>query len=186
MHGRGVWHKHGVSRAQRPRPPLDRRRLEELALRYVGRFATTRRRLGDYLQRKLAERGWDEDEGAPDPDSLVERLAALGYVDDAAFATARGRSLEARGYGPRRVAGALRAAGIGEEDGADALAAARGGAVEAALRLARRRRIGPFAKQAAERAEREKWVATMVRAGHDFAIARKIADCKPGEMPEFG
>ena len=48
MNGRGLWHKKGVmasNKARRAIPPLDRKRLDELALRYVGRYATTRAKL---------------------------------------------------------------------------------------------------------------------------------------------
>ena len=56
--------------------PLDAAALDQLALRYVERFATTRGKLADYLRRKVRERGW---QGAPvDPASVAERMAALG------------------------------------------------------------------------------------------------------------
>ena len=177
-----MWHKHGVTRPRTPRPPLDRRHLEELALRYVGRFATSRKRLDDFLRRKLRERGWEGDGEAPVAD-VVERLAGLGYVDDAAFALSRARSLGARGYGPRRLAGALAEAGIAEDDAGPAMQCAGDDSAEAILRFARRRRIGPFAEQPPDRSTREKWLAAMVRAGHDFALARRIVDCPPGPAP---
>ena len=60
--------------------------------------------------------------------ALVERMAALGYVDDRAFAAARAAALGRRGYGERRVGEALRAAGIDEED---ARRGARGGRARA-------------------------------------------------------
>ena len=41
------------------RRPLDPARLEELALAYVARFATSAAKLERYLPRKLRERGWD-------------------------------------------------------------------------------------------------------------------------------
>ena len=177
-----MWHKHGVTRQRRPRPPLDSRQLEELALRYVGRFATSRKRLQIYLQRKLKERGW-EGEQEPPVGAVVERLAALGYVDDAAFALARARSLGARGFGPRRLAGALAQAGIEEDDAEPAMQCSNDESADAILRFARRRRIGPFADSAADRPTREKWLGAMVRAGHEFALARKIANCAPGSPP---
>lgn len=168
---------------RKPRPPFDEERLEQAALRYVGRFATTRARLAAYLDRKLRERGW-AGTGDPPVEQLVERMAALGYVDDRAFAAARAASLGRRGYGERRVREALRAAGIGEEDGADAAAAARAQAWQSALRFAERRRIGPFAAQAADRAAREKLLAAMLRAGHPLALARPLVEARPGEIPE--
>src|SRR4051794_41115209 len=82
--------------------PLDGRRLEELALAYAARFATTRGKLTTYLHRKLRERGW-AGEGEADVAGIVARFAEAGYVDDAAFARARTGGLLRRGYGARRI-----------------------------------------------------------------------------------
>ena len=54
-------------------------------------------------------------------------------------------------------------------------------AVEAALRFARRRRIGPFASAAVDPKDREKALAAMVRAGHGFGLARAIVGMAPGQ-----
>ncbi|WEK01970.1 MAG: RecX family transcriptional regulator [Candidatus Sphingomonas phytovorans] len=167
------------SRERRPPPPLDAASLERLALRYVERFATTRGRLTDYLVRKIRERGWEGDRTAPE--GLAEKFAELGYIDDRAFGEARAAAMARRGLGKRRVSGVLRQAGIDEED-AEALAPgieARG--LEAALTFARKRRIGPFATVAPDRPQREKQIAAMIRGGHDFTLARRIASMAPGE-----
>lgn len=169
---------------RRPPKPLNEERLNELALFYVGRFATTRAKLASYLQRKLRERGW-EGPGEPEIERLVERFAETGLVDDALYALSKSRSLSERGYGAGRVRQSLRAAGIDEEDSAAAREFAAGEAVEAALRFARRRRIGPFADSRPDRAQRGKALAAMVRAGHGFEIARALVDCEPGEEPEI-
>lgn len=162
-----------------PPPPLDAAALDRLALRYVERFATTRGKLADYLRRKIRERGWD---GPPaDPAALAQRMAELGYVDDRSFAAARAGAMARRGLGRRRIDGALRQAGVVEED-RDALAPdIAGGAVDAALAFARRRRIGPWGTGDADRAVREKQVAAMLRAGHGFDLARRIASLPPDE-----
>jgi regulatory protein len=184
-----VWHNQGVSGVdpeqkggrgrRRERPPLDAEQLRELALRYVGRFATTRRRLADYLGRKVRERGWAGD-GEPDIAALVGRIAELGYVDDVAFALAKSNSLTARGYGEGRVRQALRVAGVDEQDGQAARDSAEAQAAAAALKFAKRRRIGPFAVQRSDPAGRQKALAAMVRAGHGFAIAKLVVEADPG------
>ena len=163
--------------------PLDEARLEELALAYVGRFATTRAKLASYLARKLRERGWAAPR-APATEALVEKLAGLGYVDDAAYALAKARSLGARGYGRRRVRQALRQAGVGEEDGRAADDNARAEAVTAALLFARRKRIGPVALEKPDPEDRERALAAMVRAGHDFALARRVLALPPGSIDD--
>ena len=163
--------------------PLDEARLEELALAYVGRFATTRAKLASYLARKLRERGWAAPR-APATEALVEKLAGLGYVDDAAYALAKARSLGSRGYGRRRVSLALRQAGVGEDDGRAAEDNARAEAVTAALLFARRKRIGPFALEKTDPRDRERSLAAMLRAGHDFALARRVLDLAPGSIDD--
>lgn len=165
-------------KGRKVRPPLTGEALNELALAYVGRFATTRSKLASYLSRKLRERGW-AGEGAADVVAIAERLASLGYVDDAAFALSKSRALTGRGYGVRRVRQALRAAGVEEEDGEAARELAEAESVEAALRFARRRRLGPFGA-GADRAETERALAAMIRAGHPFALSRSILELEPG------
>lgn len=168
------------SRTRRPRPPLDAGSLNELALAYVGRFATTRAKLRTYLHRKLRERGWDGP-GEADLDGLAERFAALGYIDDAAFAFAKARALTGRGYGLRRVEQSLRSAGVAEGDDGAAREHAKRERVAAALRFAERRRLGPFAGEAPDRQGRERAIAAMIRAGHPFGLAKAILDLPPGK-----
>ena len=161
------------------RPPLDSQRLEELAVRYVGRYATTRVKLRAYLARKLRERGWSEVR-EPDLERIAERFCELGYVDDAVYAMAKSQALSSRGYGKRRLDEKLRLAGVDEEDGRAAREHADERAVDAALRFAERRRIGPFAASATDPRQREKAIAAMVRAGHAFGLSRAISALAPG------
>ncbi len=152
-------------------------------MRYVGRFATTRAKLKTYLARKVRERGWSEGQG-PDLDVLAERFATSGYVDDAGYALSKSRSLTARGYGKQRVVQSLRIAGVGDDDGAEARAHADHEAVTAALRFARRKRVGPYATAQADPRDRQKALAAMVRAGHNFTLRRAIVSLAPGEQPD--
>lgn len=169
-----------MTRPKRPPPPLDAAALDRLALRYVERFATTRVKLARYLATKIQLRGWVEGSSPPDPRALAERLAALGYIDDRAFAEARAGAMTRRGLGARRVRGALRQAGVGEADAETVEPGLAESAVDAALGFARRRRIGPYASAPADRVQREKHIAALVRGGHGFGLARAIASLDPG------
>jgi regulatory protein len=148
-------------------------------LAYVARFATSRAKLEMYLTRKVRERGW-AGTGEPPIQDLVDKAARAGFIDDAAYALSKARSLTARGYGERRVGQALQAAGIAEGDGEAARDHVRDEAVEAALRFAKRRRIGPYGLGRPDPQAREKAFAAMVRAGHGFRLARAILDLAPG------
>jgi len=173
-----------ASNPRKPRPLLDAAKLDELALSYVGRFATSRAKLLTYLKRKLRERGWGE-EGEPPLDRLADRLVRLGYVDDRAYALSKARSLMGRGYGGRRVRQALSLAGVAEDEAGEARDLVEAEAVESALRFARRRSLGPFATDRPDPRRRERELAAMIRAGHGFGLARAIIDLNPGEIPDF-
>lgn len=150
--------------------------MEELALGYVARFATTAKGLERYCKRKLRERGWAEDADEPDIEGLVARFLRNGYVNDEEYARARKGGLLRRGYGARRIHAALDAAGVAEDmRGEIGETEAR----QAALRLARKRRFGPFGVDGAppeDRAVREKQIAAMIRAGHALDSARELVD----------
>ena len=55
---------------------------------------------------------------------------------------------------------------------------------QAALILARRRRLGPFCVQEADRPLREKHIAAMLRAGHRLDVARAIISAESPEDAE--
>lgn len=162
-------------RAERVVRPLDAASLRDLALHYVGKYATSEAKLRRYLGRKLFERGWATEGPAP-LDEVIARLADLGYVDDRVFAEARGRSLDGRGFGARRVSADLNAAGIGRDLAAEV--AATGNAMAAATAFARRRRFGPFDTAPPDIAQdpgrKRKQFAAMMRAGHGVAETRRV------------
>ncbi|WP_234033134.1 regulatory protein RecX [Erythrobacter rubeus] len=185
------------ARKRKKSRPLDDSLLRDLALSYAARFATTGAKLEGYLARKVRERGVAEDEDGRTRDlnitGLVTRLIELGYVDDDAYARMKTRDLTARGYGARRVEQALWAAGVEEtvrEDNAPGEYRCR----EAAIMLATKRRFGPFGRAAdpddesedldAQRKTREKQVAAMLRAGHQYEHVRFILDAANAEDVE--
>jgi regulatory protein len=159
--------------------PLTAIKLEEMALAYVARFATSAGKLEAYLARKLQERGWDgEGDGRTAIAAVIARFADLGYVDDAGFARMRSTSLLRRGYGARRIAQDLNAAGIGEAIRSDCTPD-EGAARRAVLALARRKGLGPFTRGLGEGerldpALREKQMASLLRAGHAMGVARAL------------
>lgn len=165
---------------KKPAPPLNDERLRGLALHYVGKYATTRSKLGTYLARKIRERGWDG-ERHTDIEALVEQFAELGYVNDAHFAGARSRSFVSRGYGQRRLDEDLRASGITDGDAGEAKEYMAESAFLSAMNFARRKRIGPYASVVASPDKQTKQLQAFLRAGHGFEIARRFVRAEPGE-----
>lgn len=162
-------------REKSPPKPLDSASLRELAFAYVARFATSRARLRAYLARKLRERGWQDAKPA-DPAALIDQMTDRGYIDDAGYAAMKAGSLLRRGYGKRRVANMYYADGIGEGDRREADELCADERIGAIVALARRRRFGPFADAAPDDKTRERQLATLIRAGHEFGLAKKLLD----------
>lgn len=174
--------RQGEKGARRKARPLDSARLQELALAYVARFATSSAKLERYLRRKVRERGWDG-ETEPDIAALAARYVALGYIDDEAYARTRTSGLLRRGYGTRRVAQALGEAGIAE-DLRERVRPAEADQRRAALALARKRRFGPFGAALPDRDQRQKQMAAMLRAGHPLDSVREMVDAASTDAAE--
>lgn len=166
--------------------------LENAALHYLERFASSSANLRRVLMRKvdrsLVHWGGDRAEAARQVEAVVEKLARLGYVDDAAYAAMRTRSLHRQGKGSRTIRATLAAKGVGGDLAETALAALAGEVAEpdlaAALRLARKRRLGPF-RPPAERAERRhKDMAALARGGFDFETVRRVIEAEDPDSLE--
>jgi regulatory protein len=162
---------------------LDAARLDELALAYVARFATSRAKLARYLSRKIRESEWnDAIDGRAACEAAVAKMDRLGFVDDKQYAAMRGAAMTRRGLGVRRVKAQLWVDGIDSADSGVAVEAAEGAALASALGFARRRRFGPYAAEAVtDPAQRERQVAAFARAGHSLALARRILATAPGD-----
>ncbi len=154
--------------------------LRNLALHYVAKYATTQAKLGTYLTRKISERGWDG-ERRTDIAALVTQFAELGYINDEQFAQARSRAFVRRGYGERRLNEDLRAGGISDSDAAPAKEHMAESMFVAAENFARRKRLGPFATEAAPPEKRQKQLHAFLRAGHGFEIAKRFVNAEPGD-----
>jgi regulatory protein len=158
--------------------------LENAALYYLERFASSSANLRRVLLRKVARsaeaHGTDRAEGERLVDALIARYVAAGLVDDRLYATQKAASLSRRGTSRYGIRGKLAQKGVEKDlvdaalDGLDT----EGGASElaAACALARRRRLGPYRPLEQRAAERRKDLAAYARAGFSLDVARRVLD----------
>lgn len=167
--------------------------IENAALHYLERFATSSANLRRVLMRKvdrsLAHWGGAREEAVAEVEAVLAKLSRLGYLDDAAYAQQKTRSLHRRGDSARTIRAKLAARGVSADDAAAALAELAEEVAEpdlaAAVRLARRRRLGPFRLR--DRAGfRDKDLAALVRAGFSFDLARTVIDSPDAAALEEG
>lgn len=162
--------------------------LENAALHYLERFASSSANLRRVLMRKadrsLAHWGGERAEAAGQVDAVIAKLAGLGYLDDAAYAALKTRSLHRQGKGTRIIRAALAAKGVDGELADSALATLAEEVPEpdlgAAIRLARKRRLGPFRLQNSS-GMRQKDLAALARAGFPFDICRRVIEAASPE-----
>jgi regulatory protein len=157
--------------------------IEDWALSYLGRFASSAENLRRVLQRRARRRAATEGARAADPliEALIARYLAAGLLDDAAYAAARARARLNRGDSLRRIAAGLAAKGVGTEEAAAALGSLREGHgdpdLAAACAFARRRRLGPFRRDAAAALDRDRALAAFARAGFGRREAEAVLAC---------
>lgn len=168
--------------------------LENSALHYLERFASSTANLRGVLMRKVQRSahayGDDPEEGAAWVDALIERYVRANLLNDDTYAQMRTESLHRRGASTRAIAQKLAAKGI-NRDGADkALDTLRedvGPNVDltAVLALAKRRRLGVYRLPEARAAHRDKDMAALGRAGFGYDVARRVVDAEdPADLLE--
>lgn len=172
-------------RARKPKP-LTAAALENAALYYLGRFATSSGNLRRVLMRKVARSTRNGDEadaqvqaqtGARLVEDLIARYLKSGLLNDRAYAEQRAANLQRRGTSRFSIAGKLAQKGVAAElvSGAiESLEEAGASEIAAACAWVRRRRLGPY-RAAEKRAEfRQKDLASLARAGFRLDLARRV------------
>ena len=168
---------------KKPRKILPRY-LENAALFYLKRYSATASQLKRVLLRKVdrsfrVHAGGDKAEASGWIDALLEKLVRNNLLDDQAYARGRAQSLRAGGRSSRVISQKLRMKGVCAELVSQTLATATSevSEEEAARIWAKKKRLGPYARDTSQRADkRTKHLAAMARAGFSFGLAKKIID----------
>lgn len=188
-----------MSRPVRPIP--DAASLRAAALHYLARFAASSHALRRVLRNKVyraAQQNSDLDPGQiarlhEEIDRIVADCLSRRYLDDAVFAAQQIRRARAGGKSIRFATAKLAQQGFASEQIAAAGAAvaaetatdAAEADLDAALRLARRRKLGPFGGREADRARTRRDVAILARAGFSPSIIRRVLRALPGEEDDM-
>jgi regulatory protein len=173
---------------KRPARPITAKYLQNAATFYLERYPSTAEGLRRVLNRRVAKAKMAE---APVMENVAQAIAAIvakfvdaGVIDDQAFAQTKARALHRRGTSTRLTRRKLNLAGV---DG-DTLDKAMAGLDEeldtnpakrewqAAVTLARRRRLGPFRPAKDRKDRRLRDLAAMARSGFAYDVAKKVID----------
>ena len=159
------------------------------AVDYLGRYASSRHKLGQILQqfanRRLTD--YDADDIAIAIQQTIDQCSQLGYLNDQQFAVTVARSQRRLGRSQAVIRQRLRQHALDDDIIAHALAEAdeniANGDLQAAIRFAQRRRLGPFAQRHSahhQRLDAHQWkqrdLGAMARAGFSMGISQLVLD----------
>ena len=178
---------------KRPARPITAKFLQNAAAFYLERYPATAEGLRRVLNRRVRKA---EVADAPVMDNveqaieaIVARFVEAGAINDKEFAQTKARALHRRGTSSRLTRQNLAHAGV-DGDTLDRAMAALDEELDtnpaerewqAAVALARRKRLGPFRVEKDRRDKRLRDLATMARAGFAFDLARKVIDAKSAD-----
>lgn len=154
--------------------------LYNSGLAYLQRFPSSTAHFKTIMTRKI-ERSCrhhaDQDKEACGAllDKVTAQFANMGYLDDALYLRGMVNSLRGRGLSARAIIMKLQQKGLAQDDIKAALGAYdeeyESNDFDAALRLCRRKKIGPYGPAGAEPAQKQKWLGTLARAGFSYDVA---------------
>ncbi len=160
--------------------------LMNAALAYLNRYATSTENLRQVLMRRIQKAAQchdrDPEEFVPFVEAVMSRCEAAGFLSDRDYAETKVVSLRRAGKSRRQIEMKLRQKGVDGDLISEALAENNSDDFSAAMRTARKRRLGPWASPDKREERREKDLARLCRAGFSFEIARKVID---GDHDEF-
>ena len=159
-------------------------RLNEAALHYLGRYESSVQSLRRVLRRRLErwskKEEWDiEEADFAAIETVIETLKRIGAVDDARYAEMRVSGMQRAGRSGRAIRAHLAVKGIAVDITDQAMAERPDDAdLEAALSLAKRKRLGRFRLPELRAEKRDKDLAALGRAGFSWEIAKRVVDAE--------
>lgn len=170
------------NKTRRPVRKITKQRLKNIGLYYLQRFESSTDNLRQVLRRRIQKYAFqnpefDRGEAENWVEELLSEFQNYGYISDERYAELKVKDYVAAGKSLRYIQGKLKAKGIdenlieqfAEEQDYDPL--------DAAMKMARKKHLGPFRQNEEERRElRQKDMRTLVAAGFDYETVMTVLD----------
>ena len=155
-------------------------RLKNSALYYLKRFESSVANLRSVLQRRVNDyayqnKEFDRGEAYQWIEDILADFQRYGYLNDSRYAEIKIKDYMSAGKSVRYIKGKMREKGIDEEILSALLEDQEYDEFEAALKLAKKKHIGPFRKDEEARFEnRQRDMGTLVRAGFSYDVVQRV------------
>ncbi len=166
---------------RRPQKKITLQRLKNIGLYYLQRYESSVDNLRGVLKRRVEAYArenpqWNKEEAYLWVEDVLMEFEKLHYLDDSRFAEMKVRNYLNAGKPARYIQNKLREKGINEQLIADVLSNMEYDALSMALKLAKRKKIGPYRSQENRREYRQKDMGYLIRAGFDYDIVCQVLD----------
>ena len=171
-----------LEKKDKPMRKMTKMRIKNIGLYYLKRFESSVANLRSVLRRRVNDYAFHtpefvKQEGYDWIEEVLSDFQRVGYLNDARYSELKIKDYMAAGKSPRYIHGKLREKGIDENLIEKLIAEQDFDPFESALKLARKRRIGPFsASEKVRKERRSKDLAILVRAGFDYDVAVKVLE----------
>lgn len=172
---------------KRPPKKITPTYLHNAGLYYLERFSASKRHFKTVMMRKVKRSCMHHEEQSYEEcramvDELADKFEKLELLNDEVYARGQVTSLRRRGKSRTAILNKMRMKGIANEDTLNVLEEIDDEDTEfqAALRLARKKKIGPFF--IGEEENVQKSLGVLARAGFSYDIAKKALEHKEEEF----
>jgi len=171
---------------RKPQKKITPQRLKNIGLYYLKRFESSVENLRAVLRRRIDAYArenpeWNKQEAYDWAETVLAEFERLHYLDDQRFTEIKVRGYLNAGKPARYIQNKLRAKGISETQIKSVLQEEEYNPLEMALKLAKRKKIGPYRLAENRREFRQKDMGTLVRAGFDYDTVCEVLDYAPEE-----
>ena len=175
-----------TARKRRPAKKITPQQLKNIGLYYLQRFESSVENLRQVLHRRVdvyakENPQWNKNEALQWIEDVLAEFEKLHYLDDNRYAEIKIRQYLDAGKPARYIQQKLQQKGISPSITNAILAEAEFDPLAMALKLAHRKKIGPFRAPELRREYRQKDLGTLVRAGFDYDIACQVLEFIPEE-----
>ena len=176
---------------RRPQKKITPKRLKNIGLFYLQRFETSVKNLREVLQRRVnayarENPDYNKKEAYLWVEDVLNEFIGLHYLDDNRYAEMKVRDYLSAGKPARYIQNKLREKGISADTAEAVLAAQEYDQTAMALKLAKRKKIGPYRADEQLRKEfRQKDMGTLIRAGFDYDVVCEVLNLDEMQLPDF-
>lgn len=168
-----------TARKRKPQKKITPQRLKNIGLYYLKRFESSVENLRAVLHRRIDSYArenseWKKEDAYQWVEDVLAEFEKLHYLDDSRYAQIKVQSYLNAGKPLRYIAGKLRAKGISSAQIEEVIKQQEYDPFAMALKLAKRKKIGPYRPQEIRREFKQKDMATLVRAGFDYDVVCEV------------